>query len=82
MGRLAHGHLLDFQTLQTHNTHYIWKQCHHVVVTHSHVRDNLLERNLLGRIVLILLCPVEGGRTVSFWRYAGQGIGESRRGVA
>jgi hypothetical protein len=38
-----------------HATDDVWEERHHVVITHSHIGDNLLQRNLLARKVLILL---------------------------
>ena len=54
--KLAAGlHLLNLQALQMHATDDVGEERHHVVITHSHIGDNLLERNLLARIVFVLL---------------------------
>ena len=48
------SHLLDLQALDLHATHNIGKQGYHIVVTHGHVGNNLLESDLLGRLVFVL----------------------------
>ena len=52
--RNAYVHFLNLQTRYRHAIHDIRKQGHHIVVAHSHVRDDLLERNLLRGMILIL----------------------------
>lgn len=50
-----HSHLLHLNTLNPHATHNIRKQRHHIIIAHGHIGDNLLQRNLLARKVLVLL---------------------------
>lgn len=50
-----HVHLLDLQAGQVHTADDIREQADHIIVAHSHVGHDLLERNLFGRIVLVLL---------------------------
>lgn len=50
-------HLFDFQAGYRHTVDDVGKQSHHIVVAHSHVGHNLLQRNLLGRVVLVFPPP-------------------------
>jgi len=49
------AHLLDLQTRYLHATNNIWKQSHHIIIAHGHVGNDLLQRNLLRRMILVLL---------------------------
>ena len=48
-------HLLDFQRVDLHATNHVGKQSYHVIVAHGHIGNNLLQSNLLGTEVLVLL---------------------------
>ena len=49
------SHLLDLQTGYLHARYDVWEKSDHVVVAHSHICDDLLQRDLLCRVVLVLL---------------------------
>lgn len=48
-------HLLDLETRYVHASDYVREEGDHVVVAHGHVGNNLLESDLLDRMVLVLL---------------------------
>lgn len=48
-------HFLDLQAWNLHTANNIGEQSYHVVVAHGHVGHDLLEGNLLGRVILVLL---------------------------
>ncbi len=48
-------HFLDFSGLDLHAIDDIWKECHHVVIAHCHVCDDLLEGVLLEGVIFVLL---------------------------
>ena len=52
-------HLLDLQVRYLHAIDNVRKECNHVIVTHCHVGHDPLERNLLRRVVLVLLPPAQ-----------------------
>lgn len=49
------AHLLDLQAGYLHTVYNVWEQRHHVIVAHGHVRYDLLQRDLFGRMVFVLL---------------------------
>lgn len=55
---MLRSHLLDLQARDLHTADDVWKQGHHIVVAHGHVRHHLLQGNLLCRVVLIALSPI------------------------
>ena len=60
VNQIEKTHLLDLQTLNGHAGDDIGEQANHVVVTHGHVGDNLLESNLLlGKVLVLLAAAVQ-----------------------
>lgn len=59
--RVGTPHFLNFQRWYLHALNDVRKQRRHVIVAHSHISHNLLERDLLLRKVFILLIAVELG---------------------
>ena len=58
--QIQEAHLFNFQALDGHAGDNIGKQTDHVIVTHGHVGDNLLEGNLLlGKVLVLLAAAVQ-----------------------
>lgn len=42
-----------------HAVDYVWKQCCHIIVTHSHICHDFLKRNFFSGEILVLLIAIE-----------------------